>query len=238
MKTLIVIPTYNEVQTIGHLLNKLVSSSDLHVLIVDDNSNDGTKEIVNDYLGTGRVFLLERSAKLGLGTAYVEAFKWGLKGEYEIFFEMDGDMSHDPAMIPSFIEKTKEGFDVVIGSRYVKGTISVVGWDFKRLLLSKFANYYVRKLTPLKYLTDITSGYRCYKRHVLNAIDLNSIKSNGYAFQIEMAFRAHKMGFKICEVPIIFYERNGGSSKMSREIALEAAIMVWRLKFSNQKIGR
>ena len=235
MKTLVVIPTYNEAETIGHLLNKLSRMEGLNVLVVDDNSTDGTKNIVCDYIGTGRVFLLERPAKLGLGTAYVEGFKWGLSKEYEIFFEMDGDLSHDPALIPTFIQKIQEGFDVVIGSRYVKGTISVIGWDFKRLLLSKFANYYVKKLTPLKYLTDITSGYRCYKRHVLTAINLDTIKSNGYAFQIEMAFRAHKTGFRICEIPIIFYERNGGSSKMSRQIALEAALMVWRLKFSNKK---
>lgn len=143
---------------------------------------------------------------------------------------MDADLSHDPYEIPNFVRKCKEGYDVVIGSRYTRGTISVVGWDFKRLLLSKFANKYATTILGLRFLTDITSGYRCYHRKVLEALDLDSIKSNGYSFQIEMVYRAHKIGFRIVEIPIIFYERNSGTSKMNKKIVKEAALTVWKLR--------
>lgn len=232
MRILVVLPTYNEAQNIKVLIPKLLEYDFLDLLVVDDGSQDGTPQVVKEWCGRdSRVHLLERPCKMGLGTAYVAGFKWGLEKDYWLFFEMDADLSHDPKDIPRFIDKAQEGYHVVIGSRYTRGTISVVGWDFKRLLISKFANWYATTILGLKELTDITSGYRCYHRQVLERIDLNSIKSNGYAFQIEMAYKAHRLGFKIAEIPIIFYERGSGSSKMSKKIALEAAIMVWRLKF-------
>jgi len=232
MKPLIVIPTYNEKENIKKVIEETLKNKDIDILVIDDNSPDGTANIVERCPEFNKkVFLIKRPSKQGLGTAYIQGFKWGIERDYELFFEMDADLSHKPEDIPRFIKKIEEGYDIVIGSRYVGGTISVVGWDFKRLLLSKFANLYATKILGLDYLSDITSGYRCYKREVLEKINLEKIKSNGYAFQIEMVYKAHKLGFKIGEIPIIFYERNGGSSKMSRKIALEAAIMVWRLKF-------
>ncbi len=231
-KALVIIPTYNEVHNIDRVLRKVLEHENVDVLVVDDSSQDGTAEKVKAWTeNTERVNLIMRPSKLGLGTAYVTGFKWGLNRDYEYFFEMDADLSHDPAEIPNFIRKIEEGYDLVIGSRYMHGTISVVGWDFKRLLLSKFANKYSTTILGLKWLSDVTSGYRCYRREVIENIDLDKIKSNGYAFQIEMVYRAYKSGFKIAEIPIIFYERNSGSSKMSRKIALEAALIVWRLRF-------
>ncbi len=231
MKILVVVPTYNERENIKKILDEILRNKGVNVLIIDDNSPDGTAEIVETHKEFDKkVFLIKRPAKLGLGTAYIMGFKWGLSKGYEIFFEMDADLSHDPKDIPNFISKINSGCDLVIGSRYIGGTISVVGWDFKRLLLSKFANWYATTILSLKNLTDITSGYRAYTRKCLEAIDLDEVKSNGYSFQIEMAYKAVKAGLKVCEVPIIFYERAGGSSKMNRKIALEAALMVWRLK--------
>lgn len=231
MKTLIVLPTYNEEKNINQLVQKVLKY-DVDLLFIDDNSQDKTVEEIKSWMDkSNRVHLIQRPSKLGLGTAYIEGFKWGLRRDYDIFFEMDSDLSHNPEDIPRFIEKMKEGYDLVIGSRYINGTISVVGWDFKRLLLSKFANWYATTILKLKNLSDVTSGYRCYSRKCLEKLDLSKIKSNGYAFQIEMVYRLVKIGCKITEIPIIFYERNEGSSKMSRKIALEAAIMVWKLKF-------
>lgn len=232
MKVLIVLPTYNEADNINKVLDNLLNFDFLDVLVVDDSSTDGTVDIVKSWIKkTDRVNLIQRPAKLGLGTAYITGFKWGLERDYDLFFEMDSDLSHNPNDIPRFIDKINEGFDVVIGSRYMNNTISVVGWDFKRLLLSKFANWYATTILGLRDLSDITSGFRCYRRKVLETVMLDKIKSNGYSFQIEMAYKSYKLGFKVGEIPIIFYERNGGSSKMSKKIAIEAAIMVWRLKF-------
>jgi len=230
-KILLILPTYNEVENIDCLKERLRDFDFLDLLFIDDNSTDGTKEKLYKWKAEdNRVYIMERPEKLGLGTAYVEGFKWGLKKGYEYFFEMDADLSHNPEDIPRFIEKIKEGYDLVIGSRYLNGTISVVGWDFKRLLLSKFANWYATTILGIKFLTDVTSGFRCYTRKCLTSINLDEIKSNGYAFQIEMAYKIYKMGLRITEIPIIFYERQGGSSKMSRKIALEAAVMVWKLR--------
>lgn len=230
MKTLIVLPTYNEAKNIERLMPKVIEQ-DVDILFVDDNSQDGTAEIIRHWMEkTPKINLIQRPAKLGLGTAYVAGFKWALERDFEFIFEMDADLSHDPADIPRFIAKCEDGYDLVIGSRYTKGTISVVGWDFRRLLLSKFANKYARTILGLRFLSDLTSGYRCYRREVLERIDLESIKSNGYAFQIEMAYRAYQKSFRIGEIPIIFYERNSGSSKMSKKIVREAALMVWRLR--------
>lgn len=229
MKTIVVLPTYNEVENISECLRKLFSMDFIDVLVVDDGSSDGTADVVKS-MNHPRLFLIERPCKLGLGTAYVTGFRWGLSRGYELFFEMDADLSHDPLQIPNFVDVCGKGYDVVIGSRYIRGTISVVGWDFKRLLLSKFANAYAKKILGISDLTDLTSGYRCYTRRALEAINLEKIRSNGYAFQIEMTYRALKSSCRLTEIPIIFYERNGGSSKMNRQIALEAAVMVWKLR--------
>ncbi len=230
MKNLVVIPTYNEAVSIGRVIEEVFENLDCHVLVVDDASTDGTVDIVKEWADrTGKVFLIQREGKLGLGTAYLTAFKWGLERDYELFFEMDGDHSHRGEFLPKFVDKISEGYDVVVGSRYTKGMVNVVNWDFKRLLLSKFANIYASKILGLPF-SDITSGFRCYRREVLKELCLNKIRSNGYAFQIEMLYRAYRRGFKVAEIPIIFYEREGGSSKMSKEIVREAAIMVWKLR--------
>lgn len=230
MSALVILPTYNEAENVEKIIPKLLKH-DVDILFIDDASQDKTAEKIRNWMNQSeRINLIERPKKLGLGTAYVTGFKWALKRHYEYIFEMDADLSHDPAEIPNFIKKCNEGYDLVIGSRYTRGTISVVGWDFKRLLLSKLANKYATTILGLGFLTDVTSGYRCYRKGVLESIDLDNIKSNGYAFQIEMVYRAYKMGFKITEIPIIFYERNSGSSKMSKKIVREAAIMVWRLR--------
>jgi len=231
MNSLVIIPTYNEAENIDRLLTKILDQ-DVDILFIDDSSKDATAEKIKNWMKKSeRINLIERLEKLGLGTAYITGFKWALNKDYQFIFEMDADLSHDPSEIPNFIKKCNEGYDLVIGSRYTRGTISVVGWDFRRLLLSKFANKYAITILGLNFLTDITSGFRCYSRKVLENIKLDNIKSNGYAFQIEMAYRAYKAGFKIGEIPIIFYERNSGSSKMSKKIISEAAIMVWRLRF-------
>ncbi len=230
MKTLIILPTYNEAENIEKILNLILKHNFVEILIVDDNSTDGTKEKIKKILSkSNRVNLIERPSKLGLGTAYKEGFKWGLNRGYEIFFEIDADLSHDPAEIPNFIKKIDDGFDVVVGSRYLNGTISVVGWDFKRLLLSKFGNFYASTLLNLKQFTDLTSGYRCYTKYALEKIDLENINSNGYAFQIEMVYHAYKNNLKIAEIPIIFYERETGGSKMSSEIVREAIFLPFKL---------
>jgi dolichol-phosphate mannosyltransferase len=177
----------------------------------------------------GRVSLIERSGKLGLGTAYVEGFRWGLERGYDYFIEMDADGSHDPAMLPGFIEEMKNGNDLVIGSRYMDGAISVVGWDFRRLLLSKFGNLYSSGILGLG-LSDLTSGFRCYSRKALESINLDAIRSNGYSFQIEMAYMIAAGCLKVSELPIIFYERASGSSKMTKKIIREAVLMPWKLR--------
>jgi len=230
MKTLVILPTYNEVENINKIIPKILEH-EVDILFIDDSSQDGTPQTIKQWMDkTDRINLIERPSKLGLGTAYVTGFKWALKRDYQYIFEMDADLSHDPKNIPDFIRKSEEGYSLVIGSRYTQGKISVVGWDFHRLLLSKFANKYATTILGLKFLTDVTSGYRCYQRKAIEAVELESIKSNGYAFQIEMVYKIYKKGFKIAEIPIIFYERNSGSSKMSKKIVIEAAIMVWKLK--------
>ncbi len=230
MKILLILPTYNEKDNIEKIIEKLLKYDFLNILVIDDNSSDGTADIVKNIREyQKRVYLIERPDKLGLGTAYITGFKWGLEKEYNLFFEMDADLSHDPEEIPKFIKKIKEGYDVVIGSRYLNGTISVVGWDFKRLLLSKFGNLYAATLLGLREFTDLTSGYRCYTRRALQKINLDIIKSNGYAFQIEMVYYAWKNGLRITEIPIIFYERESGGSKMNKRIIIEAVMLPFKL---------
>ena len=234
MKILLILPTYNEKYNIEKVLNKLLNFEFIDILVIDDNSNDGTADKVKKFQeDNNKIFLIQRDKKSGLGTAYITGFKWGLEKGYELFFEMDADLSHDPDEIPNFIKKIEEGYDVVVGSRYLNGTISVVGWDFKRLLLSKFGNFYASTLLNLRQFTDLTSGYRCYSKNALLKINLDKINSNGYAFQIEMLYYAWKNGLKITEIPIIFYERESGGSKMSKKIVREAVILPFKLIYEN-----
>ena len=202
------------------------------VLVVDDGSPDGTGGVVMEIMAAEkRVHLIERPGKLGLGTAYVEGFKWGLGSGYDYYFEMDADNSHDPDELPLFIEEMEKGFGLIIGSRYIKGTISVVGWDFKRLMMSKFGNFYASSILGLK-LTDMTSGFRCYSGRAIETIDLDNLHSNGYSFQIEMAYRVSSAGYRVGEIPIIFHERESGESKMSKQIIREAAMLPWKIRFA------
>ena len=229
MKILIVIPTYNEKDNIKRLIpmiKKSLPAAD--ILVVDDKSPDSTGAAVRAIAKANkRVKLIERKGKFGLGTAYVEGFKYALAHNYDFIFEMDADFSHDPKYLPEFMEAMRSN-DLVIGSRYVNG-ISVVNWPIGRLILSKFANFYARTITGVP-LTDLTSGFKCYSAEVLKKIDLNNIHSDGYAFQIEMHYKAWKKAFRIKEIPIIFIDRHAGSSKMSRRVMLEAAWIVWKLK--------
>jgi|SRR5208283_329093 len=230
MNALVVLPTYNEASNVTHIITRLLDHQFLNVLVVDDNSEDGTARLVRDCMQkSDRVDLIEREGKLGLGTAYVTGFRWGLQRGYDLFFEMDADNSHNPAAIPYFVKEMEKGNDIVVGSRYLYNTISVVGWDFKRLLMSKFGNWYASRLLGLNQFTDLTSGFRCYTREALIKIDLEKVKSNGYSFQIEMVYRACKAHLQVSEMPIIFYVRNSGSSKMSRRIVREAVFLPFKL---------
>lgn len=228
-KALVITPTYNEAVNIPKLVPKILhQSTDIEILIIDDNSPDGTAEIVKNLQRTNpRVHLIERPRKMGLGTAYVAGFKFAIERKYDYIFEMDADFSHNPKELLNFLLKIQE-YDLVIGSRYIKG-VSVVYWPFRRLLLSYFANLYTRIVTGLP-IKDATSGFKCYRRAVLESIDLTEIRSNGYAFQIETNFKAWKKGFRLFEIPIIFVDRDQGESKMSKNIVYEAAFMVWKLK--------
>lgn len=231
-KTLVVTPTYNEAENIRRLIESVLSQSkDIEMLIIDDNSPDGTASIIKEIMKTNpRVHLIERPGKMGLGTAYVEGFKYALQYSFDFIIEMDADFSHDPNEIPNLLKKA-ENYDLVLGSRYVDG-IRILNWPIGRLILSYGASLYTRWITGLP-VKDTTGGYKCFRRKVLESIDLNKIKSNGYAFQIEMNFKAWKKGFKIIEHPIIFADRTHGSSKMSKKIVIEAIFLVWKLKFQS-----
>jgi dolichol-phosphate mannosyltransferase len=228
MKNLIVIPTYNESENIQEATKRIFNLGlDLEILVVDDNSPDGTGEIAERLAADNqKIHVLHREGKLGLGSAYVEGFKYALSNGYDLIFEMDADLSHDPGYIPDFLDKISE-YDVVLGSRYLTG-VNVVNWPLKRLLLSYYANWFARIVTGLS-VRDSTGGFKCFRRKVLESIDLDKIHSEGYAFQIEMSFRAWKKGFRICEIPIIFYDRRKGRSKLSSKDAREAAWMIWKL---------
>ena len=230
-RALVIVPTYNERANIAKLIETVLAQDRrLDVLVVDDGSPDGTGAIVDAIREREpRVNVLHRAAKMGLGTAYLAGFRWALEAGYAYIFEMDADFSHDPGHIPSFLAAI-EGADVVLGSRYRHGKVTVVNWPISRLLLSYTANTYARGVTGLQ-LWDATGGFKCFRREVLEAIDLTSVRSNGYAFQIEMSFRAWKRGFRIVEIPIVFTDRSEGESKMSRRIVWEAVWMVWRLRW-------
>jgi len=230
MKPLVVLPTYNEKETLPVVLIKILDQEGFDVLIVDDSSTDGTTELARNWVERDkRVHMLQRPGKLGLGTAYIAGFKWGLEREYDCFIEMDADFSHDPLALPKFMELMEGGADLVIGARYLGGTISVVGWDFKRLMLSRAGNLYASTLLRT-HLCDMTSGYRSFSRRALEAMNLNAIHSGGYAFQIEMAYRVMAMGMNVKELAIVFTERAHGESKMSHGIIREALVLLWRLK--------
>ena len=228
-ETLVVIPTYNEAENIRRMIPAVLQQSwDIDVLVVDDGSPDGTASIVRSLMDENpRVHLIERGAKMGLGSAYVAGFKFALARDYQFVFEMDADFSHDPDEIPNFLAKASE-FDLVVGSRYTNG-VRVLNWPIKRLLLSYTANVYTRFMTGIP-LHDATGGFKCFRRRVLETINLDRIKSNGYAFQIEMSYKAWKRGFRIAELPIVFLDRSSGTSKMSRHIIYEALFMLWTLR--------
>lgn len=230
-RTLVIIPTYNELENAARIIAAALSQDpSIDVLIVDDGSPDGTGKVVDEIAAANpRVHAIHRAGKLGLGTAYVAGFKWALERDYELIFEMDADFSHSPDAIPLFL-KAAESADLVIGSRYQNGQVNVVNWPMSRLFLSYSANIYARRVTGLP-IFDATGGFKCFRRRVLESIDLSDIKSNGYAFQIEMTFRAWKKGFRIVEIPIVFVDRTEGTSKMSKKIVREAVWMVWRLRW-------
>lgn len=233
-KHLIIIPTYNERENIESLL-ELITQTDpaAHMLIVDDNSPDRTFEVVEGLMQSrypDRLFLLKRAGKLGLGTAYIAGFKWALARDYDYIFEMDADFSHDPKYLPDFLAAIQT-HDVVLGSRYVAGG-GVKNWGLLRKFISRGGSLYARTILGLS-LRDLTGGFKCFRREVLQAIDLDAVKSNGYSFQIEMTYRAQALGFRIVETPIIFEDRTAGKSKMSRKIFLEAVLMVWKLRMDS-----
>lgn len=230
MRALTVTPTYNEIENIEALITTFLDAAPgVDILIVDDASPDGTADIVNKLKEKEpRVHLLKREGRRGLGLAYVDGFEWALSQGYDAVFSMDADLSHNPKDIPRLMSLLEE-CDVVVGSRYVGGRVSVINWPISRLILSVLAGKYVRLITGLR-LSDPTSGFRGFRANVLKSIGLDTIKSNGYSFQVETLYRAHRCGFKISEAPIVFTERREGKSKMSLSIILEAAIMPWRLR--------
>ena len=229
MKTIIVTPTFNERKNIREVLSTLFRlDPQFHILVVDDNSPDGTADIVKELQGEyPNLHLLCRQEKGGLGSAYVAGFKHALKSDYEVIVQMDADMSHDPKNVVSLVSELKKS-DVAIGSRYISG-VNVVNWPIQRLIISYGANIYTRLLTGLP-LKDSTGGFKAWRREVLEAINLDNVRSQGYSFQIEMSYRAWLKGFRITEIPIIFVDRTIGESKMTRSIMLEAMVMIPRLR--------
>jgi dolichol-phosphate mannosyltransferase len=231
--SLVIIPTYNEKENIAKMIRKVFSlTKDFHLLIVEDNSPDGTGAIIKSLMPEyeGRLFIMERKGKLGLGTAYIDGFRWALEKGYEYIFEMDCDFSHNPDdLVRLYHACAAEGADVAIGSRYIKG-VNVVNWPMGRVLMSYGASMYVRFILGMP-IADTTAGFKCYKAKVLKTIDLAAVKFMGYAFQIEMKYTAWRLGFKITEVPIIFTDRTEGTSKMSSKIFKEAFIGVMSLRF-------
>jgi len=230
-RALVITPTYNERANVPTLVGRVLAQDPrIEMLFVDDNSPDGTGDLIADLASREtRIHLLRRPGKLGLGTAYRDGFRWALARDYELIFEMDADFSHDPSHLPEFL-KAAESADFVLGSRYLDGRVTVVNWPMSRLLLSYGANIYARFVTGLR-LWDATGGFKCFHRRVLEAIDLGDVRSNGYAFQIEMSFRAVRKGFRPVEIPIVFTDRTLGESKMSGHIVREAVSMVWRLRW-------
>ena len=228
-RTLIVLPTYNERENLPNLVPQILAQNPgIEVLVVDDNSPDGTGKLADEMAKADkRVRVIHRPGKQGLGTAYTAGFKWALQRGYEFVFEMDADFSHNPDHIPEFLKAANE-YDLVLGSRYLYG-VTVVNWPMSRLLLSYYANKYARLATGMPF-SDTTGGFKCYRRKVLESIDLDAIRSEGYSFQIETTFRAWRKGFKIGEITIVFTDRLEGTSKMSGRIIREAVWVVWKLR--------
>lgn len=232
--SLVIIPTYNEKENIEKIIRTVFSLAiPFHVLVIDDGSPDGTADIVKHLQGeySGKLFIEERKGKLGLGTAYIHGFKWALNHTYEFIFEMDADFSHNPSDLLRLRQACLDGADLSIGSRYVTG-VNVVNWPMSRVLMSYFASVYVRFVTGID-IHDATAGFKCYRRRVLEKIEMDKIRFVGYAFQIEMKFTAINYGFKVVEVPIIFTDRTQGTSKMSTRIFREAFLGVIQMKLSS-----
>lgn len=232
-KKLVIIPTYNEKENIEAIIRKVFSLGDFHILVVEDNSPDGTASIVkklqNDF--PKQLHILERKGKLGLGTAYIAGFRWALENEYDYIYEMDADFSHNPEDLIKLAEALDNGADMAIGSRYVSG-VNVVNWPMSRVMMSYFASKYVRFITRMP-INDATAGFKCYSRRVLEAFNFDKIKMTGYGFQIEMKFKTWKKGFNIVEVPIIFTDRKQGTSKMNSGIFGEAFWGVMKMKINS-----
>jgi dolichol-phosphate mannosyltransferase len=236
-KTLIIVPTYNELENLPELVRQIFSEvPHTHILVVDDNSPDGTGALADSLAAADpRVHVMHRAGKLGLGTAYIGGFKWALERDYERVFEMDADFSHQPKYLPTFLERAEEA-DLVLGCRYMKGG-GTEDWTFMRRMISKGGNLYARMVMGLRF-KDLTGGFKCFRREVLETLDLDAVKSKGYAFQIELTYRAHLAGFKIAEVPIIFPDRKLGQSKMSGRIVREAMLNVVKLRFDKGVKGQ
>ena len=230
-RALVIVPTYNECENIRRLIaTVLVQDARIDILVVDDGSPDGTGALMDEIVAQNdRVHVIHRGRKMGLGTAYITGFRWALERDYAVVLEMDADFSHDPVHLPQFLLAIEDA-DMVLGSRYQQGRVTVVNWPIARLILSYCANIYARAVTGLP-VWDATGGFKCFRRSVLEAIDLDRVRSNGYAFQIEMSFRAWKRNFRIAEIPIVFVDRTEGTSKMSNSIVREAVWMVWRLRW-------
>jgi len=231
-RSLVILPTYNEIQNLAEITPSILNQDrSLDVLVVDDASPDGTGDLAEELSDRSeRISVLHREGKLGLGTAYLRGFEWGLERGYERLIEMDADLSHDPCYLPDLLEASSDA-EVVTGSRYLEG-VNVVNWPMSRLLLSYFANKYARWVTGLP-VTDATSGFKCFRREVLEAIDFSEVRSSGYAFQIEMSFRAWRLGFRVREIPIVFVDRDAGESKMSGAIVREAVWRVWAFRLQS-----
>ncbi len=236
-RALVVVPTYNERENLPRLVPLILGQDErLDVLIIDDASPDGTGETADRIAADEpRLHVLHREGKLGLGTAYIEGFRWALAHGYDAVFEMDADFSHDPSHLPEFLDALRD-YDVVLGSRYLHGRVTVINWPMSRLLLSWFANQYARVITRLP-VSDATSGFKCFRRKALEGIDLERVGSEGYSFQIEMSLRAWRKGFSLGEIPIVFADRDLGESKMSNRIIFEAVWRVWTLRFTDL-VGR
>ncbi len=233
MRVLVIVPTYNERENLPRKVPLILQQDErLEVLVVDDASPDGTGEVAEGLAAADeRVHVLHRKAKHGLGKAYLAGFAWGLERGYDLLFEMDADISHPPDALPGFLEAARD-HDVVIGSRYVNGRVNVLNWPMSRLFISVFGSWYARTITGMP-VRDATGGFNCWRREVLETVGLDRVRSNGYAFQIELKYRAYRAGFSLVEIPILFTERDEGDSKMSKRIVREAVWRVWWLKLAD-----
>ena len=227
----VIVPTFNEADNLPLIVPQILAQDPrIDVLVVDDLSPDGTGDLADGLSReSDRVHVIHRSEKQGLGRAYIEGFRWGLERDYALFFEMDADFSHRPNALPLFIDKARD-FDIVLGSRYLNGRVTVINWPMSRLLVSYFGSWYARFVTRLP-VQDATGGFNCWRREVLESLDFARIESNGYTFQIELKLRAWRKGFTITEIPIVFEERESGESKMSKKIVREAMWKLWKLRF-------